>query len=97
MQKSPTVEAIPVATINDGMALDDHDFLGLDFAEESSTTDRQSSGGPSVLTIDMLRKRTHSDVEAKRSSRPSSSKRAKLSVAMRNRMAAETTRSAELF
>ncbi|SJL12269.1 uncharacterized protein ARMOST_15692 [Armillaria ostoyae] len=79
VQKSPTVEATPTAAIDDGMALNDHDFLGLDFAEESSPTDGQSSGGPSVLTIDMLRKRTHSDVEANGSSQPSSSKRAKLS------------------
>ncbi|KAK0239485.1 hypothetical protein EDD85DRAFT_996883 [Armillaria nabsnona] len=63
VQKSPTAGATPTATIDDGMALDDHDFLG----------------GPSVLTIDMLRKRTHSDVEAKGSSQPSSSKQAKLS------------------
>ncbi|KAK0439546.1 hypothetical protein EV421DRAFT_1905842 [Armillaria borealis] len=79
VQKSPTVEATPTAAIDDGMALDDHDFLGLDFAEESSTTDGRSSGGLSVLTMDMLRKRTHSDIEAKGSSQPSSRKRAKLS------------------
>ncbi len=72
------MEATLTAAIDDVMALDDYDFLGLDFAEESSTTDRQSSGRPSVLTIDMLRKRTHSDVEAKGSSQPSSSTRAKL-------------------
>ncbi len=79
VQESPTVEATPTAAMDDRMALDGHDFLGLDFAEESSTTDRQSLRSPSVLTIDMLRNRTHSDVGAKGSSQQSSSKRAKLS------------------